>query len=164
MKIEVTYKLKDSQSINVFELTPEQYFDPIIEGENYEFDSIPKFGDTIDYIKRVEISITKNKLDYSIVKITGSVQSDSTLKTIYFGNESELRYYIDYEGRELIIQSIRIAENCIVITRMERDNLNSEWTNINYSTGLNYENELHGQEIWYSAKNGEYIKKIITND
>jgi hypothetical protein len=164
MKIEVTYKLKDSESTKVFELAPEQYFDPIIEGENYEIDSIPKFGDTIDYIKIVDLSITENKLDYSIIKIIDSIQSDSSLKTIYFGNESELRYYLDSVGRELIVQSIRVAENCIVVTRMERDSLNSEWTNISYSIGLNYKNELHGQEIWFSGKNGEYIKKILTND
>ncbi len=164
MKIEIIYKLKDSESTNVFELTPEQYFDPIIEGENYEDDSIAQFGDTIDYIKRVDKSITENDLDFSIIKIQGSLKSDSTLKTIYFGNESELRYFVDYEGRELIIQSIRIAENCIVITRMERDNLDSEWINISYMTGLNYKNELHGREIWYFAKDGEYIRQNLKND
>ncbi|MDP1725360.1 MAG: hypothetical protein Q8M15_01150 [Bacteroidota bacterium] len=164
MTIEIIYKLKDSESTNVIVLTPEQYFDSIIEGENYENDSIAQFGDTIDYIKRVEISITENDLDNSILKIQGSIRSDSTLRTTYYGNETEFRYFVDYEGRELIVQSIRIAENCMVINRMERDNINSEWTNISYSTGLNYKNESHGREIWYSATKVEYIKRNLIND
>jgi hypothetical protein len=164
MTIEITYKHKNRESTNTFELTPEQYFDPVIEGENYENDSIAQFGDTIDYIKRADSSITENELEYSILKIQGSIKTDSTLRTIYIGNESELRYFVDYEGLELIVQSIRIAENCIVITRMERNNLNSEWTNISYSTGLNYKNESFGREIWYSANKGEYIKQNISTD
>ncbi len=164
MKIEITYKFKDSELTKKFELTPEQYFDPIVEGENYENDSIEQFGDTIDYIKRVDISITENDLEYSILKIQGSIKSDSTLRTTYYGNETEFRYFVDYEGWELIVQSIRIAENCIVINRMERDNINSEWTNISYLTGLNYKNESHGREIWYSATKGEYIKRNLNND
>jgi len=36
MKIKITYKYKNDDSIKVIELTPEQYYDPIDEGENYE--------------------------------------------------------------------------------------------------------------------------------
>lgn len=161
MKIEIIYKFKNSELIKNFNLTPEQYFDGITYGENYERNTIAKFGDTIDYIKRFEDSITENDLDFSILKIQGSLESDSILKTTYFGNETELRYLVNNDGWELIVQSIRIAENCILINRMERDNVNSEWSNISFSTGLNYKDESNGHEVWYSATQGEYIKKIL---
>ena len=161
MKIEIIYKFKNSELIKNFNLAPEQYFDGIIDGENYERNNIAKFGDTIDYIKRFEDSITENDLDYSILKIQGSLESDSILKTTYFGNETELRYLVNNDGWELIVQSIRIAENCIIINRMERDNVNSDWSNISFSTGLNYKDESNGHEVWYSATKGEYLKKIL---
>ena len=151
-----------------FELTPEQYYEPIEQGENYEDDCIPQYDRTINYINdfdsRITDRITEDELEYSIIKIQESIKSDRTLKTTYFGNESDLIYSIDNEGWELIIQSIRVADNCIVITRMERANTNSEWINISYSTGLNYKVEDLGREIWYSAKNGEYIRQNIATD
>ena len=164
MKIEITYKHKNNDSIKVVELTPEQYYDPIDEGENYEEDSIPQYDQTIDYIRDFDSDVSTDVLEYSILKIHGSVESDKSIKTTYFGNGSDLIYSIDHAGWELIIQSIRVAENCSVITRMERANSDSDWININFNTGLNYDNKEAGNETWFSANAGDYIKQNIVID
>jgi len=126
-------------------------------------DSIPQYDQTVDFIRDFYPDVTADALEYSILNIQGSVESDKSIKTTYFGNESDLIYSIDHTGWELIIQSIRVAENCIVITRMERENATSDWTNISFTTGLNYDNKEAG-ETWFSAKNGEYIKQHIILD
>ncbi|WP_018343851.1 hypothetical protein [Cytophaga aurantiaca] len=164
MKIEITYKYKNKTSVESVDLTAEQYFDPIDEDENYEDDSIPRYDQTVDYIIEVDSTITEEDLEYSILEIQDSIESDKSIKTTYFGNESQLLYRIDYDGFELIIQSIRVAENCIVVTRMERPDTKSEWINISYSTILNYKKEHSGEETLYSAKAGEYIRKNILED
>ena len=161
MKIEITYKHKNDGSIKAFELTLERYYDPIEEGKNYEEDSIPQYDQTIDYIRDFNADINEDVLEYSILSIHGSVESDKIIKTTYFENGSDLIYRKDFTGWELIIQSIRIAENCAVITRMERPDSNSDWININFNTVLNYNNKELGNERWFSAKDGEYIKQNI---
>lgn len=164
MNIKITYKCKNNILTTSFELTTQQYYETIEEGENYEDDCIPKYDQTIDYIIDFDSTVTEELLEYSILKIQDSIKSNKNITTTYFGNKSQLIHSISDTGWELIIQSIRIAENCIAITRMERADSKSSWTNISYSTGLNYENNQSGKEIWYSANEGEYIRKNITLD
>jgi hypothetical protein len=161
MNIRITYKLKNIDTIKSIYLTPEQYYDPIEKGQSFEENSIAKFGDTIDYITEFDVFVNAELIEYSLLEIMNSLKSDMKLKTTYFGNESELRYLKDSTGWELIVQSIKVTTNCIVITRMERNGIDSEWKCINFTTGINYINEEYGKEIWLSAHKGEYINHII---
>ena len=88
-------------------------------------------------------------------------KSDFVTRTNYYGNDTTVVYRKDKDGFELIVQSIRVATNCIVITRLERPNSFSEWANINLNIGLNYNGD-EGEEKWFSSKNGEFINKPIT--
>jgi hypothetical protein len=158
MKIQIEYKLRDNNNIVIFHLDPSVYFDPIDLGENFEDDAIPKFWDTIEFILENDKSIKKESIEYTLLTITESLKSDKVEKITYLHNDNELRYTRDFKGWELIIQSIRVATNCIVNTRMERENAESEWHNVSYSTFLNPSTD---REIYYSS--GEYIKDIIVD-
>ena len=159
MKIKIEYKLRDNNSLALVHLDPSVYFDPIDLGENFEDDTIPKYDDTVKYILDNDNSLKKESIEYTLLTISESSKSDKIEKITYIGNGNESRYTKDYTGWELIVQSIKVAENCIVITRMERENALSEWHNISYSTILNPSTD---KEIYYSS--GEYIKDIIVDN
>jgi hypothetical protein len=161
MNIILTYKLKKSDSIELIKLTPEQYFDKIAEGENLEDDAIAKYDQEGNYILDILPGIQFDDLDYTTVELTGSINSDFVTKTTYYGNDTKVIYRKDKSGFELLIQSIQVAINCIVITRMERQNNSSEWTNINLNVGMNYNKNDQDEEKWYSSKDGELINQRI---
>jgi hypothetical protein len=159
MKIQIEYKLRDNNNIALVHLDPSVYFDTVDLGENFEDDAIPKYGDTIKFILENDKSIKKESIEYTSLTISDSLKSDKVEKITYLHNDNELRYTIDFKGWELIVQSIKVAENCIVITRMERESVLSEWHNISYSTLLNPSTD---NEIYYSS--GDYIKDNIVDN
>jgi hypothetical protein len=158
MKIQIEYKLRDNSNIALLHLDPSVYFDPIDLGENFEDDAIPKFGDTIEFILESDNSIKRETIEYILLTISESLKSDKVEKITYLHSDNELRHTRDFKGWELIVQSIRVATNCIVITRIERENAESEWQNVSYSSVLNPSTDA---EMYYSS--GEYIKDAIVD-
>lgn len=161
MDIILSYKIKNSDFIEVLRLTAEEYFDKIQEHENFENDAIAKYDKEQYYILDFNPDISLDELEYTTVELTNSNKSDFVTRTNYYGNDTTVIYRKDKNGFELIVQSIRVATNCIVITRLERPNSFSEWTNINLNIGLNYNQVDNGKEKWFSSKNGEFINKPI---
>lgn len=157
MKIYLTYKLKNKDSIKEIILTPEEYFEDLVN-DNFD-EAIARYNDEWLYILELNADLSVKDFEYSSIELKGSKNADFKIKTNHFDNETKIRHRKEISGYELIIQCIQISKYCISITRMERDNFQSEWKNINICLGLNYngcENEK-----WYNSKNGEYINQII---
>ena len=162
MDIILSYKIKNSDTLNVIRLTAEQYFDKIEKDENIEDNAIAKYDQEHFYILDYNPDISLDQLEHTTIELNGSNKSDFITKTNYYGNDTTVVYRKDKNGFELIIQSIRVTTNCIVITRLERPNSISDWTNINLNVGLNYKKDDDGEEKWFSPKKGDFISKLIT--
>lgn len=160
MDIEIKYKLVDHEEFVIFSLTPELYYDELDKNETFAEEGIPRFNKAKDYLQELAKTVPLDKIESTIIEIKNS-DNDQIIKTTYFGKgQSELTHRKDKKGYELIIQDIRIATNCILITRLERDNSESEWK-FTSSIGLNYETHHAGQEVWYSSSKGEFINQIL---
>lgn len=162
MEIEIRFKLKNNSDSFNFSLTPEQYYDMINDNETYEEDGVPKFDEAKGYLTSFDNSISLDTVEQAIIEIKNSNDNDHTIKTFYLGQGSSLIIHReDKNGYELIIQSIKIANNCAVVTRMDRNDSSSDWR-ISSSIGLNCELENIGEEKWYSVINGEFINGNIS--
>lgn len=164
MNFILTFKFKGQDTIHEIELTPEEYYDEIEEGETYENDAIAKYNAEKYYILDHYGDIYFEDLEFTTIELRDSVKSDLITKTLYYGVDSTICYRRNKNGYELIIQSIQVATNCCTITRMERDDSFSEWKNIFLSIGINYEIEhnIHGEEKWLDANKGEFIHQILS--
>lgn len=161
MDIILSYKVRNSETIGIIILTPEQYFDRTEESENFEDDAIAKHDQEKYYILECNPEISLDQLENTTIELKGSNKSDFITKTNYYGNDTTVVYRKDKNGFELIIQSIRVTTNCIVIKRLERPNCMSDWTNINLNVGINYKEGDAGEEKWFSPKNGDFITNLI---
>ena len=160
MNIQLTYKLRETSIINEINLCPEEYFESIEQNENFEDDGIAKYNEEWFYILDLISNLKVSDFEFTTVELRGSLKSDFLIKTNHYGNDTIIIYRKDKNGYELMIQSLKIAKNCLVITRMERENSTSEWININLNTGVNY-NKNDENEKWYSLSNGEIMDKFI---
>ena len=148
MKITILYKLLNQTQIHEVPLTPEEYFDPLLENENYEDDGIPKYNDTWEYFP--EIPYSNFEWDEHI--ISDSQKNDKRIRTDYFaGGESRVTHRKDANGYELIIQSVLIRANEVYISRMERYSPDENWRTTDLSLGQNFEGGAN--EKWYNLKN-----------
>lgn len=162
MIITFEYKIKGLTDLKHFTLTPEEYFDELEPNENYVDDGVTTYIDTVDYILDKDQEIQLSEIEYFIEKISGGTKIDTTVKTVYFADgESKLIHRKDEVGYELIIQSFRVAENGLVITRIQRSNPDEDW-HISGSLGLNYKGQE--DEKWYSLVQGEYLKNPLVNN
>lgn len=157
MKIYLTYKLKNKNSIEEIVINPKEYFEDL-ENDNYD-EAIAKHDNEWQYILELNPLLCIQDFEYSSAELRGSKNSDFIIKTNHFDNETKIKYRKENSGYEIIIQCIQIAKNCISITRMERDNFHSEWKNININLALNYNGGEN--EKWYNSKKGDYINQII---
>ena len=72
MDIILSYKIKNSNTIEVIRLTAEQYFDEIQEHENFEDDAIAKYDKAQYYILDFNRDISLDELDYTTIELNGS--------------------------------------------------------------------------------------------
>ena len=150
MKITYKYKLFNSDKVYESLLTELEYFGPILIGEEYEKDAIPKYNDPRDYFPAYD----KSNFEWGVLLITDSLESDKSIRTEYFANgESQFTHRKDKDGFELIIQSFLISSNEIIISRIERKGKSQPWINTNFSLGVNFNSG--GDEKWYNLKKGE---------
>ncbi len=164
MNIVIKNKLFNNSELFQLTLTPEQYFEKLDDNESYINDGIPKFNKAKDYIVEFDSTIQLEEIEQTIIEVRNTIDNEYQIKTTYLGRgQSEVTHREDNDGYELIITSIKIATNCIEITRMDRVNKSSEWR-ISSTIGLNYEKEHLGQEIWYSATKGEFINQVINEN
>ena len=153
MDIDIKYRLQD-KGIFSFKLTPSEYY-KITDKGNFEDIDIPKYDDPRQYVTSVNKDTDSHQIEQTEITISNSIKSDTVIKTTYFTEITKLIHRKDKDGFELIIQEIQVADNCIVITRMERDNVNDSWKNVNYNIGLNvFDNQTN--ERWFNSLKGEF--------
>lgn len=152
MIIQYHYKLVGIEEIRTVNMRKIEYFDSILDGENYEDDAIPKYDDPREYIPE-----TENRLfEWDELIISDSIKNDRTIRTEYFAEGNSLfASRKDKNGYESVIQSILISPNKIYISKMERIGTNKPWTNTNFSLGVNVDGGR--EEKWYNLKKGELI-------
>jgi hypothetical protein len=150
MKIHIEYKIRESGTIQTFELKKEEYF----EGD------IAKFGDNIDYVLQQDKGLKKTDIEYTLLTIADS-DDEKTQRETYFTDESELRYIRDATGWELVVQQIQISKDCFIITRMDRESITADWKNISFSTILKPSTK---DEQVFRAHKGEYITTLSKDD
>lgn len=115
MTIKIEYLEKSNSRPIEIQLTPEEYFDSIEEGDTYEKDGIPKFRYVYEYL-----GLEVNKLVWSRENIYGAIF------TTYYYNDGKtwVAYRCDLDGYEEIIHNTQIDElSCHIIRTCKKDNL-----------------------------------------
>ena len=153
MDILLTYKILDKNEVLSFKLRTDQYLD-VTDTENYENTDIPIYNDAREYVSAFDKGIDVQTIEWTKLIFSNSIKSDGFIHAKYFPKNSLFLHRKDVKGFELIIQDIQVSENCVVVTRMERENSESEWKNINYSIGTN----INGaEERWLNPLKGELM-------
>lgn len=153
MDIEIKYRLRDNGTFSL-KLPADKYY-TITDKKNFEDIDIPKHSDARQYVTDANKNIDTNQIEQTEIIISNSVKSDTIIRSKYFTEITKLIHRKDKNGYELIIQEIQVADNCVVITRMERDNVNDNWNNVNYNIGLNvFDSQTN--ERWFNSLKGEF--------
>jgi hypothetical protein len=125
MKIRISYKIRDEseKSIN---LTPEEYFDPLDEDENYEDHGIAKFNHAEEYLE-----IPAERLEWTEIKITETKIGNRIRTQFSKDGKSWMSHQKDTDGYEEIIVMSRLNDLETNIARIHKDK-NENWR-INYN-------------------------------
>lgn len=104
MKIHFTYLKIDEIDAHFFELSPNEYFDPLEENESYWDHGIEKYPFSHEYL-----SIPPEKLKWLIVTV-----SENDLNKVYRcqfldGDKNMMQHTVDEYNNEEIILSVKIA-------------------------------------------------------
>jgi len=120
MKIRISYKVKNGSEKRI-ELTPEEYFDPLDENENYEDEGVAKFNHAEEYLK-----IPKSELEWTEIEITETTIGHN-IRTEYFDEgKSQMIQRKDVDGHELIILISQLNDSDTNIIRIHK-NVGENW-------------------------------------
>lgn len=162
MEITIEYKMLNDSEIKKITLTPSAYFDELEYNENFEEDGVQKHQDPKKYLEENIESKHLNNIEFIKETIVINLIPTKTITTHYFANgQSIMINRKDINGYESIIQSFKIANNCVLTSKIERNNHSDKWL-IQSSIGLNYEETHVGNEKWYSPLKGEFLDTTIT--
>lgn len=116
IQIRITYKKRKDPSLSSIDLNPEEYFDPLVEGENYQEAGIPKYNHTWEYLNEVI-----NELEWTIEEISGT-NEDRTIRTEFLtGGVNWMIHRKDKSGYEEIIHNTEIAANISHVIRTQKE-------------------------------------------
>lgn len=118
MRIEIEYLQKDSDASKKISLLPEDYFDPLEDGEFFERDGIPRFNHDAEYI-----SISNSRLVWSKLTIQGTDDDRTIVTNYYCDGETWMTHRIDPNGYEEIIHNTKIDRGTwhIIRTHKKKD-------------------------------------------
>lgn len=115
IQIRITYKVRNVLSSRSIELSPEDYFDPLEEGENYQEDGTPKYNHTWQYLNKAV-----DELEWVIEEVSGTTE-DRIIRTEFL--KDGINWMIhrrDKSGYEEIIHNTEIASNISHIIRTHK--------------------------------------------
>ncbi len=84
IKITIKFKYNSNSGWQTITLSPEEYFEPISEDEEYELDSVPLYLDVIDYLDIDDINKVKT---ICLEQVNTEDNSIRTVKTHYWNNQ-----------------------------------------------------------------------------
>jgi hypothetical protein len=113
MEIKINYQLNEESETKSIFLSAEEYFDPIVSGETFEENGVPKYQETCKYI-----GCSSNDLKWDIIKIICD-KGISIFRSQYLdGSRSMMTHSIDFDNSEEIIHSTELEKNNWHIIKM----------------------------------------------
>ncbi len=127
MKIIIRYKVKD-ESESYLDLTPEEYFDPLDEedNDNFEDHGIAKFNHAEEYLE-----IPAERLEWAEIEIIETEIAHNIRKQFSKDGKSWMSHRKDLDGYEEIIVMSQLNDLEVNIVRIHKMN-NENWQ-VNYN-------------------------------
>lgn len=121
MKIIIRYKVKD-ESESYLDLTPEEYFDPLDEedNENFEDHGIAKFNNAEEYLE-----IPAERLEWTEIEVIETEIVHNIRKQFSKDGKSWMSHQKDLDGYEEIIVMSQLNDlevNIVRIHKMKNEN------------------------------------------
>lgn len=120
MKIHIEFLRHDETLPRVLELSPEEYFDPLDEGEELSVNSVPKHLEEFTYT-----GFGAEDLRWAVLDISDGTVFKRIRSQFLDGLKSLMTHSLDSEGREEIIHQTEISPYCWHTVRTLREPGNS---------------------------------------
>jgi hypothetical protein len=137
MKILIEYLQRDEATPRVLELSPEEYFDPLDEGEELSISSIPKYCSVFVYT-----GLAACDLLWTVLEISDGTAFWRVRTQFLDGLKSQMTHSVDSDGTEEIIHQTEISPQCWHTIRTLREPGNSWALVMN-----NVTNDQQGQPV-----------------
>lgn len=107
MKIEIHYLKQSENEPEILELTPEEYFDPLDEeeDENFEDDGVAKYNHAEEYLQ-----LNASELKWSDIRIHGT-KNDYNIRTEYYKGIHSMWHRKEADGSEEICLITQISDS-----------------------------------------------------
>ncbi|SRR5712691_9344365 len=112
MRIQIRYQHRDRSSPEVINLSPDEYFDPIDEGDVLTVESVAKFEDAYRYTP-----FSPTELKWTVLEITDGTKFWKIRTQFLDGMRSLMLHSQSSDGGEEIIHSIEISAGCVQTIR-----------------------------------------------
>jgi hypothetical protein len=112
MRIQIRYQLHDEPTPREFELSPEEYFDPLEPDEELSVRCVPRLNDTYLYTP-----YSADDICWTIVEITDGEEFWKVRTQLLDGMRSLMHHTEESDGSEEIISSTELYPGCWHILR-----------------------------------------------
>lgn len=120
MQIVITYKIRNNLP-QTFPLVPEEYFDPLEIGENYEKHGVPRFDHAREYF-----ALLPEQLDWTELHLTETEEPRKIRSDFYDDGKVVIYQRQDNDGEEIILET-HITQAKTQIIRIHKNNEVNFW-------------------------------------
>jgi hypothetical protein len=141
----IQYKLRAESEVQKKVLLPEEYFDSLLEGENYIFDGIPKFNHAWNYTGYKPKALAWTEV---YIRHLGEVFTKTRTEFYENGKHSFIQR-VDRDGYEILIHSIKLSHEIEQIIRTMKKGATADWVVESIMIGVHADTN---EERWFDLK------------